>query len=354
MFRTSWISCVLIGATLATIAEADAQLFRRRRNANGNTTYNSYGNTYSQPIGAGIDASPELRSLDAVYDYDLGKKRDAAFGDKVDVHLRIADTEVLESKRPIVAEISVADLRDDDKTVTCFAPVSINYEEKGQYKPATFSISNEDAKPAVLAPASVYQMTVKLHRQSERYNRKTALGEMSFPYYVATPGESRLDKARQQIVMRTFREWYYAKQGWQTDEYYAMDCYAFYMWATGFCTRGATNGHTNLWLLFDATTPFHSGSEITGLAKKHAIHGDYVRMPGHSFMLLAHDSDEGKVWTMEGNYGATIEIVTRYVDPGWTVGHLHQRHLRRGMFRARRGGIAARGAQTASGTAGAD
>ena len=70
------------------------------------------------------------------------------------------------------------------------------------------------------------------------------------------------------------------------------------------------------------------------LAEKNPIHGDYVRIPGHSFMLLAYDPEENKVWTMEGNYGATIEIVTRYVDSGWTVGHLVDRHIRKDMFKA--------------------
>jgi hypothetical protein len=45
-------------------------------------------------------------------------------------------------------------------------------------------------------------------------------------------------------------------------------------------------------------------------------------------MLLAYDSQYDQVWTMEANFGATIEVAIRGVNPGWTVGHLVGEHIR--------------------------
>lgn len=332
MNRQPWICYALVCATLLLMADVtSAQRRRRRANYNYNYNNNYYYNTYSAP--APQQQGTEVPYLSAVYSYDRGKKPEVAFEDKIQVFLRVNDSKVLESDKPIVAEVKLRDLRDAENTSVQFIPVQIDRDEEGEYKTAVLNVSNEKGKDPVIQSARVYRMHVKLHEKSDKYSDESALGRMSLPYYVATTGESRLEKARQQIAMRTFREWYYAKQGWQTDEYYVMDCYAYYMWATGFCTKGATNGQTNLWQLFNNETPFHSGGDIAALAEKNPIHGDYVRIPGHSFMLLAYDVENNQVWTMEGNYGATIEIVTRYVQPGWTVGHLLESHIRSDAFK---------------------
>jgi len=62
------------------------------------------------------------------------------------------------------------------------------------------------------------------------------------------------------------------------------------------------------------------------------IHGDYVRKPGHTFMLLSYDAEKRHVWTMEANFNHTIEICIRSVDSGWTVGHLATDHIREDLF----------------------
>lgn len=333
-FPRAWTMYALIGATLLLIADqSEAQLFRRRRSYNYNNYYYNYSTVDYSTNTASDDPSDEYRYLNAVYSYDRGKKPENAFNNKIRVYLRVNDEEVLNEKKPIVAEVKVTDLRSEASTKTRYVPVSIDRSEEGEYKTAVLNITKKKDQ-SLINPGRVYYLYVNLHRKSKKYGKDSVIGRMSFPYYAATSGESRLEKARQQIAMRTFREWYYAKQGWQTDESYVMDCYAYYMWATGFCTKGATYGQTNLWTLFDDKTPFTYGSEIADLAKKNPIHGDYVRMPGHSFMLLAYDKENNQVWTMEGNYGATIEIVTRYVDPGWTVGHLRERHIRKNMFKS--------------------
>lgn len=64
------------------------------------------------------------------------------------------------------------------------------------------------------------------------------------------------------------------------------------------------------------------------LTKDGPIRGDYVRVPEHTFMLLAYDRKLGRVWTMEGNFNRTIVITLRPVGSGWTVGHLQDEHIR--------------------------
>lgn len=65
-----------------------------------------------------------------------------------------------------------------------------------------------------------------------------------------------------------------------------------------------------------------SGGDIIRIAGQEPIHGDYVRIPGHSFLLLAYDQKTQKVWTIEGNFSNRVEIHTRSISSGWQVGHI--------------------------------
>ena len=49
-------------------------------------------------------------------------------------------------------------------------------------------------------------------------------------------------------------------------------------------------------------------------------------------MLLSYDPERGQVWTMEGNFNSTVEVVVRKVSPGWQVGHLRDRHIVPNLF----------------------
>ena len=64
------------------------------------------------------------------------------------------------------------------------------------------------------------------------------------------------------------------------------------------------------------------------LVKKSRIHGDYVRIPGHSFMLLAYDPKIQKAWTIEGNYGNRVVLTRRSVQSHWSLGNLVPEMLR--------------------------
>ncbi|MDP6442833.1 MAG: hypothetical protein QGG36_15530 [Pirellulaceae bacterium] len=317
----------------------------------------------------------DYASVDAFFNYETSMKDEFAFEDRIRVFVDVRDPELLAKKKSIVAEVKIKDLSDARRSSICFVPVKFEAKpDDSEFTVASFDISNktkmtttvveqpvvaeeeanaeeenaekenadepteqakQPAAPAddrVIRPARTYRLFVNFHRSSKEYGEDTVVGRVRVPYYVATGGPKRIDRARRGIVMRTFREYYYRKQGWRTDENYVMDCHAYYMWATGFCTKGAQNGRTLLGRLFNNQRPFNNGSEIATIAEKEPIHGDYVRIPGHTFMLLAYDADAGQVWTMEGNFGASIEIAVRHAGSGWNVGHLVDDHIATGMF----------------------
>lgn len=332
LFTGSFVSLALVTA-LASSLDAAPRRFRRASYSN-NYTSSSGGIKQVAPT-AGEDAAA-MRSLAAYYSYDKAMDEEVAFTDRVRVFVLVRDEQVRQTTDPVVAEVKLTDLNNSRSTRVRYCPVTFTPTGEDDYQLGVFDVANEPGEEATIEPAKIYRLFVNLHRKSEQYGEETALGQIAAPYYVATAGDNRLDRARQHIAMRTFKEYYYAKQGWPSGESYPMDCYAYYMWATGSCTVGAQEGRTILGFLFGGRRPFQSGGEIPTIAQQGPIHGDYVRIPGHSFMLLAYDRDAGHVWTMEGNFNSTIEVVMRSVDAGWTIGHLVEEHVRPGLFEVSR------------------
>ncbi|GIW91199.1 MAG: hypothetical protein KatS3mg109_1631 [Pirellulaceae bacterium] len=276
-------------------------------------------------------AASAYRPLDVYYSYDVAIRNEYAYPDRIRVFLVVQDDRVLDVPDDVMAEVTVTDLSDSSRVRTEYLELQWD-ESHTQPRLAYFDVVNTSLYPDLVQPAHVYRLFITLHRASQRYDSSTVIGKITFPYYVATGGATRLDRARRHIVMRTFREYYYAQHGWDTGEQYPMDCYAYYTWAIGTCTVGAQNGRGILERLFGTLFPWATGDRIPAFAKQGPIHGDYVRKPGHSFMLLAYDRSTGLVWTMEGNFNSTIEIAIRSVHPGWTVGHLAEAHIQPGLF----------------------
>jgi hypothetical protein len=278
-------------------------------------------------IAGKIDSeSANHRRLNVVYDYDKAKKPEAAFADRIRVFLRVFDEDVLNTKEPIVAEVKLIDLTDSDTTHVKWCPVSLKTDRESEEKVGTFLVKNGEDE-SIVQPAAVYRLFVNLHRKSKEYGEESVLGRVPTPYYVATSGETILDQARQQIAMRTFREFYYTERGWDRNAEYPMHCVAFYRWATGHYTVGATDGWTNLGTLFRGRNYYRNGRAIPGLSKEGAVHGDYLATATHVFMLLAYDPDTGRAWTMEGNFNHTIEVCLRPVSSRWILGHLAEEHI---------------------------
>jgi len=318
----------------------------------------------TKQIATKID--PEASTTDPLpvsFHYDPVIREERLFDGSLRVHLCLGLDHADSLRGPLVAEVRLTDLQDSGRTHVRYVPLVIDRDvfrgdfarsspspqpdstdsadgepanEEYQFRVvryAHFDLDNRGWETPLLAPARVYRLFVHLHHKAESQGPHTRLGQVPYPYYTATSGSTRLDRARKTIVMRTFKEFYYRLNGWRTGEKYPMDCYAYYMWATGFCTVGSQNGRTQLHNLFDKQNPYNLGSHIPELSGEGPIHGDYVRVPGHSFMLLSYDAQRGQVWTMEGNFNSTVEVVVRKVSPHWQVGHLRDRHIIPNLFR---------------------
>jgi len=315
---------------MALLVATDTSFARRRRYYNYDYTYYTTG---WKQIAVKEDAESSSYPMLQVYcDYDRAQAEDVAFTDRVRVFVNIWDKKIQESGERLVAEVKITDLTDAQTTYVRYLPVTISQVADAEYVQGSFELSNDIEEEPIIRPARIYRVFVNLHREAADYGQQTAWGRLPGPYYVATSGESALDHARQRIAMRTFREWYYTERGWNRNAEYPMDCHAYYCWATGSVTKDAMNGWTNPDALFGGDTPYVNGGQIASLMQHGPIHGDYVRIPGHTFMLLAYDPQTAYVWTMEGNYGATIKIVQRSADASWTVGHLQPEHIRQDLF----------------------
>jgi len=323
------LSGLLLLACLLAVAE-DARAWPLRFRAS-NRTYG--GGSGAVRVAPKSDPeSADYRALRVYYNYERGKSLDVALPDRICVFLRILDEQVAGVKEGLVAEVKLTDLSNSATTHVKWCPVSLEHHGAAQNEDvAKFQVANDQGE-SVVQPQKVYRLFVNLHRKSAQYGPETVVGRIVGPYYVATSGDSLLQRARQQIAMRTFREWYCTERGWARDGGYRMDCHAYYLWATGFCTVGASYGQANLGRLFSGRTPYRGGSEIDDITRDEPIHGDYVRIPGHTFMLLAYDEHLGQVWTMEGNFGRSIEIANRAVGSGWQFGHLAAEHIRPDAF----------------------
>lgn len=328
-FRLRVVFTFLLVAAFVDSVDAFPRRFSRRSST-------SYGSGGIKTIAPTADAgSAGYRTLQAYYSYDKGMSEEFAFTDRVRVFMLVRDEQVTKVSEPIVAEVKRTELSKESSQRTGFYPVTF-HSAANNYKLAVFDVANEPDTEPMIEPAKVYRLFVNLHRNAETYGRETVIGKIANPYYVATADDTQLGRARQHIAMRTFKEFYFAQHGWPSEENYPMDCYAYYTWATGSCTVGAQNGRAMLGRLFGGRRPYEPGGAISTIAKRGPIHGDYARIPGHHFMLLAYDPATRHVWTMEGNFNSTIKVVIRSVDSSWTIGHLVEEHVNPRLFVASR------------------
>ena len=189
--------------------------------------------------------SAVYRPLRVYYSYEKAKDLAVAFPDRIRVFLRIREEQLVEAPKDLMAEVKLTDLSNSEKTHVKWCSVSLNAQSQQNETIGTFDVTNEEGE-SLIKPEKVYRLFVNLHRKSKQYGQESVWGRVPGPYYVATSGDSLLQRARQQIAMRTFREWYCTERGWPRDGNYRMDCHAYYLWATGFCTVGARYGQANL------------------------------------------------------------------------------------------------------------
>lgn len=322
MYGRVFLSFALIATVLLSVDSADAA--RRRR------SYQTYSTGYKRVAPTWDEASARYRALSAYYDYDRAQSEEVAFADKVRVFLMLHDGEFENLEQQLVAEVKLIDASDPETEHVLHYPVSLTRAADDDYTLGVIDVTNDDEGEVILKPGTVYRLFVNLHGKAAEYDAESAIGRVPTPYYVATSGESPIEQARQQIVMRTFREWYCVQRGWRRSGEYVMDCHDYYRWATAPATVGASYGRANLGRLFNGR--YRNGGHIKEITDETPIHADYVRMPGHTFMLLAYDEDRHEVLTMEANFNHSIAVVIRSVSSGWTVGHLEEENLRPDLF----------------------
>ncbi len=271
--------------------------------------------------------SAGIRVLNLDYCYDTASDPQWAFGDRLRVFLRGRDERVVQADRPLVAQVKITDLSHVNGTQIKTVPVSLLDPSATNGLLGMLDIADQNGESPLIRPGKVYRLFVNLHLESEQYDDESVLGRISLPYYVATGGESRLERGRQRVVMRAFREFYYRQRGWRSNARYRMDCVEFYRWAAAASTVDSQSGLASLARLFGAITPFRNGGLIPLRARESGIHGDYVRVPGHSFMLLAHDEELNQTWTIEGNFNRTVEVGIRSANSSWSYGPLEEEHI---------------------------
>jgi hypothetical protein len=322
-YRRLVVSLTLFATVMLLFVDTANALRWRRR-----TRYSTGG--YKLVASTRDEGSADYRELSVYYDYDQAGSKDVAFSEKVRVFLMLHDEEFQNVEQPLIAEVKLTDMSKPETTHILHYPVLLSRNSDDKYTHGVIDVTNNGLDETIVKAGTVYRLFVNLHHKSEKYDAKSVVGCVPTPYYVATSGDSAIEKARQHIVMRTFREWYCTQRGWSRCGEYVMDCHDYYRWATGSCTVGASSGRANLGRLFNGR--YRNGGHIKTLTEETMIHADYVRMPGHTFMLLAYDPERHEVLTMEGNYGRSIAVVVRSVSSGWQVGHLEQDNLRPDLF----------------------
>lgn len=328
MCRRALVVFALLANVLITavfVDTADAQRWWRFRRS-----YRNYsGGSFSAAPKRDSDSAGYDR-LRAYYSYDRARAPEATFNDRIRAYLMIHDDRVEESTDPLIAEVKIAAADNLSEPQVVHVPVSLSKSDNDDYSLGEFEITNEGLEADFVKPATVYRMFVNLHQEADSYDKESAYGRVPSAYYVATSGDSPVEKARHQIVMRTFSEWYCIQCGRRREGGYRMDCHDYYRWALGEVTVGASYNRANLNRIFGGD--YRNGGNIKAITEKDSIHGDYVRIPGHTFMLLGYDPKRHRVLTMEGNFNSSIEVAIRPVSSGWTVGHIGKDDIKPELF----------------------
>lgn len=177
-------------------------------------------------------------------------------------------------------------------------------------------------------PGNIYRLYVVLYDMSNPSSPKS-LGSFAQPYYLATEDNSgAINRSRVRIAMRTFSEYH----DWENNRFdrskgYANDpgygwCHMYYNWAVKEqlkSTQDHSYYNTSDWQQFNSY--YANPGEVVTKSTQGSIMGDFIRLDGHSAMLIAYDTHLNMVWTIEGNFNSRVEIHKRPISGFW-YGHL--------------------------------
>ena len=207
------------------------------------------------------------------------------------------------------------------------------YESIRQIEPA-FSPSSTVPIDVVLdhpEPATVFRARVVFYHKTDNgdFHR---IGFGSWWYYTMTDGNSEKTKTRARIVLKGLKEYSDSQDGLvgyrgtedRDGTRYGADrnegfCTEFYVWVTKEWLHEVRGNSTwdemvDHFKMFDS---YYPPSEI----QSRAAPGDYLPIDSdkdgkknHSGMFLAYDNTTGEVWTLEGNIGNKVVIMSRALD----------------------------------------
>lgn len=264
----SWkraIVCLLLTFFLAEIAMAWPRILRRRRSFNGS----SYGQVYD-------DQYLDLETSAAIYDWEEIAKIDAA--DYIPIVLN----------EPVNGRLEVK--------LTCLHNSADTHTIEAELKDGRAEIRHES-----IAPGTMYRLCAAIDGKER----------ISGPYFTATSGESHEARARRQIIVRYFEQYWRKENGWS---YHDTNCEAGYRWAVRPYAK--------------VPAYRHGSGDLAALDKDGMIHGDKCANRSHTWMALAYDEATGEIWCIDSNFNSTIMVIMRQ-SGGWSVGHLTGTHLRR-------------------------
>jgi hypothetical protein len=156
-----------------------------------------------------------------------------------------------------------------------------------------------------IEPHKVYRLWITLHKAGKEPTRANALGYVRMPHYLVSWSPDGAHERRRLATINAVQHYYSAKMGWWGN----MDCWAF--------TQRYLGPHFPSW-----NRQTHYGSNLPNLQVTSSVIGDYVRIPDyHSLIVLAYDVTSGIIWSVEGNFNSTIEVVTRNQFNNWWVTH---------------------------------
>jgi hypothetical protein len=227
-----------------------------------------------------------MQAVSLTYDFDRMKSADFAAQAKIAFQLNGFVTE-----ENLDAQLIIEDLADRSHDQRH----SSQFEIEGKTT-ATIALPS-------LPPHRVYRIWVSLTQMGN----DAAIGYVRMPHYHISWSERPDHERRRQSVFGALQHYYLAKMGRAGN----MDCWAF--------TRHYLAPIFPSW-----NRRTHYGPSIPGLAAQTSIIGDYVRIPDyHSLIVLAHDAASGVIWSVEGNFNSTIEVVSRTQFSNWWLTHHH-------------------------------
>jgi len=179
--------------------------------------------------------------------------------------------------------------------LTCLNQSTETYTIEAELKDGRAEVRHE-----TIAPGTMYRLCAAIDGKER----------IAGPYFTATSGDSIEARARRQIIVRYFEQYWRKENGLS---YHDTNCEAGYRWAIR--PYAKVPNYRN------------DSHDLAALDRDGMIHGDKCASRSHVWMALAYDDANGDIWCIDSNFNSTIMVIIRQ-SGGWSVGHLTDDDLR--------------------------